>query len=440
MTQQPRKPRSSNRLDLKKRPAAPPFARGARKSAILGTPGAYNVAMPDPLLQEIQSYIGFGSEDAARIRQLSNFVVPQIPQIVRRFYDVLMRHPEARAVFSEGEVQVARQKELLASWLRDVFQAEVNDEYFRARFRIGATHVRVGLPPRYMLLGMELIWQSINDVLAAVSMPDRNDRLSSLHKLLMLDLAVMLQSFQLSDTERVRLAERDALQAKLVRAEHLAEIGQLAASLAHEIKNPLAGISGAIQIIGEAMPPNDPHRDIVREILVQIGRLDSTVRDLLLYARPSRPVLREIKLDEIIQRVLTLLREEPDIRRVGVEYESSNGDGVLHADEVQLEQLLINLILNAAHASGLGSPVRVSFQSDDFWTRLSVQDRGHGMPPDVLTKALEPFFTTKAKGTGLGLAICRRIAESHGGTIRIDSAQGQGTTVWVDLPRGMAVE
>ena len=105
----------------------------------------------------------------------------------------------------------------------------------------------------------------------------------------MLDLAVMLESYQESYAEQVRRSERSAVEEKLTRAEHLAEIGQLAASLAHEIKNPLAGISGAIQVFRDTMPHNNPHRPILTEILGQINRLDATVKDLLLYARPLPP-------------------------------------------------------------------------------------------------------------------------------------------------------
>ena len=382
--------------------------------------------------KEMKEYIGF--DDALRIRSLAKVLRPKIGEIVNRFYEVLLRHPEASAVFTGGSIQVARQRELLSRWLSEVLDGTVDNDYFKARFRIGTTHVRVGLPQRYMLLGMELIWQEINRAVSVAAVADLERKLGSLHKLITLDLTVMLQSYQLGDTERVRHAERDAMQAQLLRAEHLAEIGQLAASLAHEIKNPLAGISGAIQIIGSAMDPQDPHRDIVREILLQIGRLDYIVRDLLLYARPSRPVLREIRLDVVLQRVLVLLREEPGMRRVQVDHESAVGWTICSADEGQLEQLLINLILNAAHASEPGGRIRITTESSEDLTKLVVSDAGHGMKPEVLARALEPFFTTKAKGTGLGLAICRRIVEAHGGTMRLESGVGVGTTVFIELP------
>ena len=164
----------------------------------------------------------------------------------------------------------------------------------------------------------------------------------------------MLESYKDSYSEQIRELERGAMEAKLMRAEHLAEIGQLAASLAHEIKNPLAGISGAIQIIGESLSGDSPYRSVVRDILRQISRLDATVKDLLLYARPSLPQPRVCELAKLIPRVLTLLREEPAIQRVNVEFEGASAGATVYADEGQIEQLLMNLIINAAHATTEG--------------------------------------------------------------------------------------
>ncbi len=396
--------------------------------------GRYNADMSKRLLEEIQAYVGFTARDAMNAQSLADLVRPQIPQIAERFYQVLLRDPAAKAVFTGGEAQIARQHSLLCQWLAGLFEGVYDRSYFDARFRIGATHVRVGLPQRYMLLGMEIIWEELARIMREAALPDLEEKLDSIHKLLMLDLTIMLESYQESYSEAVRGAEREALEAQLMHAEHLAEIGQLAASLAHEIKNPLAGISGAIQILAEDMPENDPHRRIIHEVLRQIDRLDSTVKDLLLYARPSRPSIREVKLDSLVQRVLTLLREEPALRKVRVEFSARDGEASFLADEGQMEQLLINLILNAAHASDEGGVIQVSVRRQDGGTRLKVSDTGHGMKPDVLAKALEPFFTTKARGTGLGLAICRRIVEAHGGTIRLESKVAQGTTVSMDFP------
>ena len=247
-------------------------------------------------------------------------------------------------------------------------------------------------------------------------------------------MGVKVQSYKETYADRIRRSERSAVEEKLTRAEHLAEIGQLAASLAHEIKNPLAGISGAIQIIRDAMPADDPHQPIVTEILGQIRRLDATVKDLLQYARPTPPRLTEFSLDRKIARILQVLGEEPSLRQIRVECEVVPLGVSVYADDAQIEQLIFNLLLNAAHASEDGGVIRLAVMERNDRVQLVVTDSGRGMTPEVQDRAFEPFFTTKAKGTGLGLSICRRIAEAHGGTIELQTELGQGTTVKVNLP------
>jgi signal transduction histidine kinase len=285
-------------------------------------------------------------------------------------------------------------------------------------------------------LGIELVWQALEERIRSAGVPDAHAKLRSLHKLLIVEFAVMLESYKDTYSEQVRTFERQAVEEKLTRAEHLAEIGQLAASLAHEIKNPLAGISGAIQIIRDAMKPDDPHQPIVSEILGQINRLDATVKDLLHYARPTPPQFTRVPFDDVVTRVLTILRQEPALQRVRIKYGKLTPDTALYGDAAQIEQLLINLILNAAHASDNGGLIHLGIADNGDEVSLTVTDEGRGMTPEVRARAFEPFFTTKAKGTGLGLSICRRIVETHGGDIELESDVGHGTTVTVRLPRG----
>jgi signal transduction histidine kinase len=232
----------------------------------------------------------------------------------------------------------------------------------------------------------------------------------------------------------VRTEERNMAEEKLTRAEHLAEIGQLAASLAHEIKNPLAGISGAIQVIRDAMAPDDPQRGIIREILGQIDRLDAAVRDLLIYSRPRPPALVPCDLSAILMRVVSFMRDAPALRRVRVRCITAPDLPRVAADEGQITQLIINLLDNAAHASEEKGAVELRLESDGAEVSLRVRDRGQGMEPAVRDRVFEPFYTTKARGTGLGLPICRKIVEAHGGRIELDSQPGAGTEVTVRLP------
>lgn len=310
--------------------------------------------MSQSAFDEIRLSIGFSEQDAANVRFLAYYTAPGIPEIAHRLREQLLKDEEARALFARGERDVSRLDGLLSTWLRELFEVRYDEAYWDRRRRIGDANARIGLPQHHVFAAMELTWEDLERRIHGLGIPDARDKLRSLHKLLMLELAVMLESYTESYSEQVRRTERRAVEEKLTRAEHLAEIGQLAASLAHEIKNPLAGISGAIQIIRGAMTPNDAHHSVLSEILGQINRLDATVKDLLQYARPTPPKATEVTLDKVVERVLTVLREEPALQRVKIQCNPVRTDTVVNADDAQIEQLLINLILNAAHASADG--------------------------------------------------------------------------------------
>lgn len=388
----------------------------------------------DGAIEQLKGFVGFRPEDAANLRALAPSASPMIPVVVQRFYGAILQDPGASEVLTGGEEQLERLRHTLTAWLEGLFSGVYDDDYYDSRRQIGVTHVRVVLPQKYMPLAIEIVWQQLSLGLRDLGIDDCAEKLHSLHKILMIDLTTMLEGYKDNYSEQIRGLERSTMEAKLSRAEHLAEIGQLAASLAHEIKNPLAGISGAIQVIGDSLGDDSPFRSIVTDILGQISRMDATVKDLLLYGRPSPPNPSPCKLEKLASRVLKMLNEEPALRTKKVEIHDTLSHGVVYADEGQIEQLLVNLIINAAHASDEDGTIRLKAAQRGNRIELTVCDDGTGMPPDVQKRALEPFYTTKAKGTGLGLAICRRIAESNGGTIELSSTLGKGTTVTVTLP------
>jgi signal transduction histidine kinase len=334
---------------------------------------------------------------------------------------------------SEDPDRMNRLRVALTAWLKELFGGRYDEAYWAHRAQIGRTHVQVGLSQHHMVAAMQIVWEELEATVRRAAPPEADKKLSSLHKLLMLELGAMLESYKEAYSEQVRQIERAAVRERLTRAEHLAQIGALAASLAHEIKNPLAGISGAIQVIRDAMRSNDPHRPIIAEILRQISRLDGTVKDLLVYARPKPPRIQDCRLERVIERVLAVVRG--DVEQTKVTVEVTGEAPPIEADELQVEQLLLNLVINAIQASTAGGVVKLTIATTKKGARLTVEDAGHGMDAEVCRRAFEPFYTTKAKGTGLGLPICQKIAEAHGGTIAVRSAVGQGTTVSVELPR-----
>jgi len=285
-----------------------------------------------------------------------------------------------------------------------------------------------------MVTGMNVIRTELLTHLGRIDMPDKDDLRVSLNKALDLDLAIMIETYRAESEEQIRLAERNQMEEKLSEAKHLAHLGKLAASLAHEIRNPLAGISGAIQILGQGMEHDDERREIIDEVLRQIDRLDAAVKDLLIYSRPKPPVPEEKDLRDLFSGVFTLIEESPVLRKVKLCIHGTENRHLAAVDEGQMEQVLTNLILNACHASDRGGRIDVFLATRGPMSEIRIQDYGKGMTEEVLEHAFEPFFTTKARGTGLGLSICKKIVEAHGGHIHLGSKPGQGSTATVHLP------
>jgi signal transduction histidine kinase len=398
-------------------------------------PSTYNAPMPWTFFEDMKKHIGFGDEDVANLRAIEPAIRDQFGLVIDRFYERLFRDAGARAVFTGGHAQMDHQRTLLTAWLNDLFTSTYDRQYCERRAAIGRTHVRVGMPQHYMFSAMEILGQELERIIREARPPKVEERIDSLHKLLTLELAIMLESFKENYTSQVRQEERNYAEERVTRSEHLAEVGQLAASLAHEIKNPLAGISGAIQVIRDGMRADHPHRPIIREIIGQINRLDAAVKDLLIYAKPKPPTMQPCDLNAVINRVVRLLRGTAAFRRVEVCFEQV-GVPLVPADENQIEQLVINLLVNAAHAcEANGGTIDVSLAEEDGTVRLVVADTGEGMDEKTRQRAFEPFFTTKARGPGLGLSICRKIVDAHGAQITLASAKGQGTKVMIDFRR-----
>jgi PAS domain S-box-containing protein len=223
------------------------------------------------------------------------------------------------------------------------------------------------------------------------------------------------------------------LQEELIASRSLAAVGELAATVAHEIKNPLAGISGAIQVLAQDTPRNDPRREIMDEILDQIRRLDRTVRDLLAFARPTQPARQEVALEDSLRKAWGLLAPQDDASRITWTLEGAEGVTV-RVDPHLLHQVWVNLFQNAIEAlSGKGS-VEVRVRSGHGRVEVEVRDSGPGVEAEALERIFKPFYTTKTRGTGLGLPITRKIMEAHGGRIRAESEPGVRTSFFVEIP------
>jgi len=218
----------------------------------------------------------------------------------------------------------------------------------------------------------------------------------------------------------------------LRRAERLKSLGEMAAGMAHEVKNPLAAIRSSAQMLTGRLSGKDA--ELASIVVSEVDRLNRVVNDFLDYARPA-PLKREpVLLSTLLDSCLELLA--PVIKQAGVAVKRvyPQGEHKVDADPNQLRQVFLNLLLNAVQALDSGGEVTLEIRQEGGSTRVSVCDTGPGIPPDKLRQVCEPFYSTKPGGTGLGLPIAQRIVAEHGGRLEIDCASGAGTTATVILP------
>jgi two-component system sensor kinase FixL len=233
------------------------------------------------------------------------------------------------------------------------------------------------------------------------------------------------------------LSPRLELEARLAEQTAMARLGEMAAVIAHEVKNPLAAVRGAIQVIGGRLPADSRDKPVVAEIVARIDALDGLIRDLLLFARAPQPRMSPVQLDSLIRLTMTFLNDDPVFASMNVDI--ADCEGSIEGDPDLLRIVFQNLLINAAQAvEGRGS-VTVRFARDGECQYVRIIDRGPGMGAEVRSNLFRPFFTTKARGTGLGLPTAKRLVELHGGTIAVDSTPGAGTTVTVSLPAARRV-
>lgn len=231
---------------------------------------------------------------------------------------------------------------------------------------------------------------------------------------------------------RSDITERKRSEALLREQAALARLGEMAAVVAHEVKNPLAGIRGALQVIGGRMPDTSRDRTVLADIVGRLDSLNDIVEDLLVFARPREPKLAPVPIVTLLEGTAALLKKDP--AHVGANLEIVGDRPVIEADAEQLQIVALNLLLNAAQAAGASGRVRVTVTANDGNCRITIADNGPGIAPEIRERIFEPFFTTKHRGTGLGLPTAKRVVERHHGDITIDSPPDGGTVVTVILP------
>ncbi len=387
-------------------------------------------------VEEMRAYVGFTARDEDALRQLAPLLPTMQAELVEDFYRVILEHPEARAVFAD-EAQIARLKHSLADWLARLLHGPYDDEWFERAARIGRRHVEVGLPQRFMPLAMNRLRCGLVRFALATDRQlsvDRGTLVSAIEKALDLELTVMLESYDEMHQGRVRQSAR------------LAALGQLAAGVGQELKNPLGVINTSLLLIDKNLAhPGAAHevaqlRSTLRTHLDRIGRsakqaaLMST--QLLDYARSKRPQVRTVELAPLLKDVLLAVDDGPP--GIAIESNCTPKDATARLDPGDLSQVLANLVRNSLQAireSGRGRRITVAARRDATGVAFSVSDDGPGIAPEHLPHIFEPLYTTRPGSTGLGLSISRDLVEAHGGRLTVASTPGRGAQFTLHLPQ-----
>jgi two-component system sensor histidine kinase HydH len=232
------------------------------------------------------------------------------------------------------------------------------------------------------------------------------------------------------------LREIKALQERVTRSERLAALGSLAAGVAHEIRNPLSSIKGFAQFFLKKNQPGSTDHQYSEVMIQEVERLDRVITNLLDYANPKEPAQEQTSLADIIHRSSALITDDAKTRKIDVTVEIEEDIPPVTVDKDQITQVLLNIALNALDAMKKGGKLAFHCFMDDErkFVIVEVEDTGHGIPEEELSRIFDPFYTTKKTGTGLGLAIAHRIIENHGGTLSVKSTGASGTTFRITVP------
>jgi two-component system sensor histidine kinase HydH len=374
-------------------------------------------------LESLKTYVGFTSESSALLRAIHPVVAPHVARIIDDFYATIEAHPGARGAITGGPAQIERLKGTLRRWLDELFLGPHDAGYIARRARIGRVHVRISLPQAFMFTAMNRIRVQVASVIHQEPSLDAAALLATtraVHQIMDIELAIMLETY------------REDLLAKNRSAERLATIGQFAASIGHELRNPLGVVESSAFLLRQLLSkgPLDPKVDRhLEKITAEVKRSNKTIHELLELARSRPPNRRVVPVRALVDGAVAAAALPKDMSVTS----TYAGGAEANLDPDQITRVLSNLLTNACQAmDGKGQIwIEASVQAGE--TRLRVRDSGPGVPREVRHRLFEALFTTKAKGSGLGLALCRRIAEAHGGSIVLELGEG-GATFLLTIP------
>ncbi|PRQ01165.1 protoglobin domain-containing protein [Enhygromyxa salina] len=378
-------------------------------------------------LDEVAGYVGFGPADSLLLREFLPLAEPHFERISEHFCERIVSHPLAHQTITGGAEQIARLKRTLVEWMRSGLMGPHDEDFCRRRARIGHFHVRIGLPQRYMVTAMSVMRLDIREVatkaLASQTAVDNGAKLQRLQvaidRLCDIELAIMLETYKVEVEDRLRRRER------------LATIGQIAASIGHDLRNPLSVMESSLYILRRRVDGDARAVKHVEKIAHQVEECDAIITHLLEMARNQPPRRELVAGIELINAAILAARvpEAFELERVGF------ADLQLWVDGGLLKQALVNLFINSVQAQDGGAGgIRVLAEVDGTNVTISVADSGPGFELDTVPTVFEPLVTTKPSGTGLGLALVKSVVKRHGGRVSANNAALGGAVVNMFLP------
>jgi signal transduction histidine kinase len=370
----------------------------------------------------LQSYVGWGDDDVRRIVAAAPLLEPHLPALIDDFYAEIERHPETRRVITGGQVQIERLRGTLLGWVRELIGGRYDDDYVDRRWRVGWRHVEIGLDQVYTNVALSRLRTGLSRALHETWQEDGRrlqETVRSLNKLLDLDLAIIEDAYQAEYTSRLQQTER------------LATLGQVAGGVAHELRNPLNVVKTSVYYLLNARNPTPEKKaEHLKRIERHVELADNAITALSRFAKMPVPNLCPIRLATCVREVLEM---NPSHGGVELEVDIPAGLSPVLADVDQLRIVFGNLIRNAFDAMPSGGRLAIEARQADGAVEVAIRDSGAGIPPESLSRIMEPLYSTKARGLGLGLAIARSILEKNQGSLRVTSQVGLGSTFTVRL-------
>jgi two-component system, NtrC family, sensor histidine kinase HydH len=387
---------------------------------------------------EIKAYVGFGPTDAGALLALHPALAPRFPELAEHFYEAILRHDRAAAAITGGPSQVERLKRSLVAWMDSGLRGPHDEAFYQRRARIGRIHVVIGLPQEFMFTAMNVMRLDFQRAIDALEAPAGGEppiasptaMRDAVDKLFDLELAIMLRHYQ-SDSEAM-VVQRE----RRVLADRLVAMQTLTAGLAHEVRNPLNAAKLQLELLDRRLRRVQGDARLLeptRLVHDEIERLTGLLNEFLDFARPAQLLAGDNDLVALARHVIELERANAEARGASLTLASTADRVTAWVDPGRIHQVILNLVKNAIEAVPDGGHVELRVAGAvGGGSVVTVVDDGPGIPPDVLARIYEPFFSTKESGTGLGMAIVHSLVELHGGELNVTTGQsGTELTVWL---------